>query len=190
MGLDQYVYRVKKPSLEDRVYTREEISSLGLASVFIESVERAEHLYQQLFPYVVKANVSAQFYNVEKIISDYNLPKNSSIGYISSQDGIALYGTDSNGNHIRHAVSAKEVDEKYTITKVKPSYVWKEEEQAYWRKDYDLQGWIYDTIEGVDNTGYYILDANLINEINDKFDADIPEEGPTEESAMFYWEWY
>ena len=60
----------------------------------------------------------------------------------------------------------------------------------YWRKNYDLQDWIYDNIEGVDNCGYYVLDLDVVSEINYMFDASIPAVKPSETEALFYHEWY
>lgn len=189
MGLDQYIYRVKKPSLEKRMYTSDEIRNLGLSSVLVREVERYEDLFAQLLPYAVKRDISSEFIDTKKIIDDYNLPKNSHIGMIGDGN-MTLCGHDSDGNYISHTISVTEIKEKYTVTEVNPGYIWEEIEEKYWRKHYDLQDWIYNNIEGVDNTGYYMLDAEIIRALNKKFGEHIKPKDPTSRSALFYWEWY
>ena len=64
---------------------------------------------------------------------------------------------------------------------------------AYWRKHYELQSAFYDAIEGVENCGYYVLNRATIENLRDEFPDDmeyVPCEDPTEESALFYHEWY
>ena len=190
MGLDMYVYRIRKAKLEDREYTTEELSKLGLGYVSVKDAESDMHLFAQLLPYTIKRNVSAQFYNVKQIIEDYNLPKDSHIGMIS-YERIVVGGRTDSGEYVSQEVFREEIEKKYIETITDIYYVWeREEEVAYWRKHYDLQDWIYDNVEGVDNTGYYILNAETIRELNKKFDECLPEEDPTDESALFYWEWY
>lgn len=189
MGLDQYIYRVRKPKLEDKMYTHEEIDQLNLVKVSAIDFETNTNLYAQLTPYVVKRDVECDYYNVEKMIADYNLPENSHIVSWGTE-GVELWGTNERGEHVKQQISEEEIFEKFVKTEVRPYYIWEEIEEHYWRKNYDLQDWIYNTIEGVDNTGYYILNVGLISDINYTYGANIPEEDPTEESALFYWEWY
>lgn len=189
MGLDMYIYRIKKAKLEDREYTAKELRELGLSFTTKECVYENANLYAQLLPYTVERKVSDEFINKEKIIEDYNLPKNSRI-WMRSYEGIKLCGTDDNGNDIDQYVTREEIEKKYVKTETESYFIWDESEVAYWRKHYDLQDWIYDAIDGVDNTGYYILDAETIREINRVFEESIPREDPTDEEALFYWEWY
>ena len=190
MGLDQNIYRISKPNLENKVYTAEEISLMGnVCKTSVEEFENDILLLGQLIPYVVKRDVECKFYDVEKMIADYNLPKNSGI-WRCGGGGITIGGTDENGKRINQEISDDEIREKYTKTDTLPHYIWKQEEVKYWRKHYDLQDWIYENIDSVDNTAYCLLNADLIEDINDAFNEDIPVEEPTDESALFYWEWY
>jgi len=186
MGLDMWVRRVRKPDLEDKVYTVEEISNMGYAMVAVEEVEEN---FEQLIPYTVVRNVLTEYYNKEKMIEDYKLPKNSRIG-MYSYEGIRISGRNDNDEYVGQFISREEIEEKYTITRSVPTYIWYEEEEAYWRKHYELQQWFYDNLEDVDNCGYYILDAERIAEMNTEFDEHVSEEDPTDEEALFYHEWY
>ena len=188
MGLDMWIRRVRKPNLEDRVYTTEELSSMGYSFVSVEAAED-DALIEQLLPYTVTRDVLTSYYDKKKMIADYNLPPKSSIG-MYSYDGIRISGENDNGECVSQFISRKEIEEKYTIVKSVPHYIWIEEEEAYWRKHYDLQEWFYDSIDGVENCGYYILDADMIAEMNEQFGENVPAEDPTDEEALFYHEWY
>lgn len=194
MGLDQYIYRVKKPQLEDRTYTAEEISNMGLASANVDEVKYEASLIAQILPYTVVRNVTDGYINKEKIIKDFNLPKDSYIGMWSAR-GIDIGAVDDNGVYKNAFVSKQDIEEKYTIIKTVPTYIWKMEEEAYWRKHYELQDWFYEAIEDtydehVENCGYYVLNAEMIAEMNARFDEHVPEEDPTDDEALVYHEWY
>ena len=180
MGLDMWIRRVKKPNLEDKVYTTDELYSMGYSTLSIENAENEMSAFEQLLPYTVVRNVLTNYYDTKKMIADYNLPKDSYIGRYSV-DGIRISG---------QFISTKDIDDKYTITKSVPHYIWKESEEAYWRKHYDLQDWFYENIDGVDNCGYYILNADLIAVMNAEFHESVAEEDPTDDEALFYHEWY
>jgi len=132
MGLDMWIRRVRKPKLEDKVYTTEELSSMGYSFVDIEEAE-SDALLEQLLPYTVTRNVRTNYYDKEKMIADYNLPPKSSIG-MYSYDGIRISGCNDNDEYVGQFISRKEIEEKYTITKIVPHYIWFEEEEAYRRK--------------------------------------------------------
>ena len=188
MGLDQHIFRISRPNLEDKVYTHEEIGRMDYSSTSATDFEKNKNLFGQIANYAIKRDLVCQLYDLPKMIEDYSLPKDAHIwhygnGYIE----ISGYKDDA---RVNQKITDEEVKAKYIKTEIIPHYIWKTDEEHYWRKNYDLQDWIYRTISGVDNTGYYILDANLIADINYMFDAYIPEEDPTDESALFYWEWY
>lgn len=188
MGLDMWIRRVRKPSLDDKVYTTQELYDMGYSVVGVEDIDNDASM-EQLLPYTVVRNVLTDYYDKEKMIADYNLPKNSSIGMCSSE-GIRISGFNQDGERVSQFISDKDIKEKYTITKSVPNYIWKESEEAYWRKHYSLQDWFYNNLEDVENCGYYILDADLIAEMNATFDESVAEDDPTDDEALFYHEWY
>ena len=194
MGLDMYVYRVKKPQLEEKTYTAEEISKMGLSSANVNEVEHEMSLLEQILPYTVVRNVTGSYLDKGKIIADYNLPKDSYVGMISHK-GIQISGQNGNGERVSQCVPSSVIQEKYIIYKTVPTYIWNMEEEAYWRKHYELQEWFYNIIEDahdtqVENCGYYVLDADMIAEMNARFGEHVPEEDPTEDEALVYHEWY
>lgn len=188
MGLDQYIFRIKKLELADRLYTSEELSEMGLNKIPAEDFH--QEMYEQLKPYAVKRDVLCKFYDVEKMITDYNLPNGSRIwSYCGSE--ITIGGYDAHNQRVDKTITRDEIDRKYTKTEIVPHYIFSTEEVWYWRKNYDLAEWLDANIKcKLENTGYYKLTKTLIKRINSKFKAEIPEESATKESAMFYWEWY
>lgn len=194
MGLDMYIYRVRKPQLEERTYTAEEISKMGLSSANVDEVKHEESLLEQILPYTVVRNVTDSYLDKKKIIADYNLPKDSYVGMFS-WEGIQISGTNDNGERVSQFIPDSVIQEKYIIYRTVPTYIWKMEEEAYWRKHYELQEWFYDKIEDaydvqVENCGYYILDADMIAEMNEQFGEHVSEEDPTDDEALVYHEWY
>ena len=79
MGLDMWVRRVRKPNLEDKEYTYEELSGMGYSMVSVKGVENEMSMFEQLLPYTIVRNVLTDYYNKAKMIEDYNLPEDSSI---------------------------------------------------------------------------------------------------------------
>ena len=189
MGLDMWIRRVRKPNLEDKEYTAKELYDMNYSMVGVEDIENDMSGFEQLIPYTVVRNVLTDYYNKEKMIADYNLPKDSSIGMYSNE-GIQISGINKNGERVSQFIGNKDIEDKYTTTKSVPHYIWKESEETYWRKHYSLQNWFYDNLEDVENCGYYILDADLIAEMNEKFNESVSEDDPTDDEALFYHEWY
>lgn len=190
MGLDQYIFRIKKAELSERLYTSEELGTMGFNRIPAEDFEEHEDRYKHLKPYAVKRDVVCQFYDVEKMIADYNLPKDSYI-WKHTHDNITISGYDANDNRIDQVISRDEINKKYTKTEIVPHYIFSTEDVWYWRKNYDLAEWLDANMKcAVKNTGYYKLTKTLVKRINSKFKAKIPEESATKESALFYWEWY
>ena len=72
--------------------------------------------------------------------------------------------------------------------------VFRREEVAYWRKHYAVQSFFYDALGNVENTGYYRLSEAVLKQFNastleGSWDL-LPVEAPTDDTALFYWEWY
>lgn len=185
MGLDMFVVRVSKPNYDTAaVYNRVDLGEC----IIIDGDDLSLPMYNQLSPYVQKLKVKNERFDMDKIRRDYNLSENSHICMLSSyQIGIKDYET-SNTVYIPTMV----VDEKYTLTTIDDCYVCHDEEEVYWRKEYEIQSWIHENIGcDVENIGFYILSVELQLKFNKKFpEYKIGAEEPDEESALFYHEWY
>lgn len=183
MGLDQYIFRVRKLYMPEGTFTSEEINERGLTYRDVEYVEERMHLYKDLMPYMDKRMVTDKFLNIEKIERDYHVTNVNWYGFTGNVYN--FHAIDDSGNRKRIDIVGEIIEDKYTLFKTFEAYIWYKEEVHYWRKNYDLQDWI-----NGDNLQYTILFDEHINYINDNFNADIPALNPTEEEALFYWEWY
>ena len=119
MGLDQWVIRVRKTLLNKRKYTEKELSEEDLCYVSMEDFENNLGLYEQLRPYVVKTDVECEFYDVDKMIADYNLPKDSHIWKYDGNGDITIGGYDENGDRVDH-IFTYEKKKEYVYTKIVP----------------------------------------------------------------------
>lgn len=192
MGLDMYVFRIRRVNLNNRIYSHDEIDALNLTTCTVDGFERAGSAMEQLRPYASKIQVVNDYYNLEQIIQDYKLPANSHIGMISGS-GITVSGRDSNGQRVSADISSAEINSKYIISKTEDAYAWNSQQVAYWRKHYSLQEMFYDLIGDVENCGYYKLSREMIEALYDEYAEDvgaIPLEDATDDVALFYHEWY
>lgn len=182
MGLDMNILRISVPDLDTgRIYTRAEIDG-----VILDEEDIKEQMYCQLVPYCVKVRVTSQYYDMESIRRDYKLDKDAHIwGYFG--DHISISNID---------IPNEIIEKKYILEKTEEKYVCHSEDIRYWRKAYDIQSWFYENIHAdsgvnVENTGYYLLSKKLLQKFNKRFPLDkVLAKYPTDESALFYWEWY
>ena len=188
MGLDQYIFRISKPNLEERVFKSEEINSMMLTKVSVEDVEKHSTLFKQVLKYAIKQNIEVEVYNIDKLFVDEGIPADAHIWRYGSDSVTATYHNEKD-ERVEVEIP-NSVVEKYKGTEIVPHYIWDEKEEWYWRKNYELADWIAGQIGGTENTGYYRLGKTLIGKLNRKFKTQVPEESATEESALFYWEWY
>lgn len=195
MGLDIYINRISKPEIEDKVYLSSEIDTLNLSYIPVCRAEEEVNLFQDMLPYTIQRMVTSEYINLEKLIADYNLPQNAYIGMMCGT-GITVCGRDESNNYLSQNVTREEIEATYTVTKTELSYVWAQEEIAYWRKAFDVQAFFYHTLHHrVVNTGYHLLNGVDIQKFAAKFEKTddarcLPIENPTEDSGLFYHEWY
>lgn len=89
-------------------------------------------------------------------------------------------------------IKESDLDGRYTIERIDNWYVCDAKEVMYWRKAYDVQDWFHENLGVVvENTGYYLLNAEIIRRFNEAFpERPLPEGSPDEEPALAYYEWY
>ena len=131
MGLDQYIFRIKKANLEDRIWDTNELKERGCTYAYTGADDGLSK-DAPVIQYAQKLDVRFECYDTKKIIADYNLPEDSRIDW-SMLNSIRLIG-HRDGETIRQEITNDEVKEKYTVNRVIPCYVWSEDEIAYWRK--------------------------------------------------------
>lgn len=185
MGLDMYVYRVEKPGLDPaKVFDSDKVPGIILTDEDIN-----DPMYRELLPYCDKVQVIRHYYDTDKMKAESGAVDI----YLSSIIGgvLSFTGTKADGQKVTISKSNVEIDESYTVDREETCYVCSYSEVRYWRKEYDIQDWFHEHIGHVENTGYYILSKELLQEFNEEFEEEtLPVKEPNEEYAYCYWEWY
>ena len=182
MGLDQAIYRISRPKLENRTFKRDELGDYELC---IES--EADETVLAVIPYAAKRKVEFEFIDIEKLYKDKNIPSRACLGYCSPEE---YKYTWKDGEEFKSVtVKTKEILEKYIKKQIVDAYIWEQEELQYWRKNYDVQDYIYDETDA-DNCKYCLIRTDIQRELINNYNADFEVEENTEDSGIFYWEWY
>ena len=190
MGLDSYIYRVKKPEgLADKVYSSDELRNMGLDAVLAEYQD--DPLICELKPYCVTVRVESPYINMQSIRDAYDFGEDAYVVAQHSDGSIVVHEKRPNGTEHSQEISGTEMRDKHLLNLVDEHIVFRKERIAYWRKDYNIEAFFANKHDdGIENTGYYILDLETIKEFNSRFSPKLPEEAPSEDSALYYWEWY
>lgn len=183
MGLDQYVYWIKKPDYnEERIYNSSEV----VCGIIIPDDERDDPTVQAVMPYCRKLKVINKHWNMEAISAAFGLSEKAY--FYACFNGIAYVQDGSR----KVEVNESDLDGRYTIDRIDDWYVCDTREVMYWRKAYDVQEWFHENLGVVvENTGYYLLNTEIIQQFNEAFpERPLPEDPPDEEFALVYYEWY
>lgn len=185
MGLDMFIYRATKPVVNQTMIYEPRDFSLS-----IPEKEAEEDMYDDISPYLSVVQVRAEYYDMDKIRSDFGLSAKAHISRVSAE-GI---GVSDSAQDKRVSISQEDIDAKYTKVEIETHYVCNLERIHYWRKAYDVQDWFHDNLSAdyIENCGYYLVDEELVNAYNEAFPDDpILFTGRQDEnSALFYHEWY
>lgn len=184
MGLDMYIYKVRKCDDFDLANFHIRVSKC--------TGEDAE-LIQQIMPYLTQVEHLTDLYDFDKIAADYGLDRETIYLYmLSSEDETETGFIDHNGK--RAIIKNEDIDAKYTVQKILPYYICTMEEIAYWGKAYDLQDAIHKACdEVIENCGYYRVTSAMrraiLNRKAGKDGLKVPVNEFTGKN-VFYHEWY
>lgn len=214
MGLDIIIYRISRPNTSG-------IALLNLNKIYnINDKQLYDHLiipeneidknyYKQLKPYCEQIKVIYHETDFDRVYADYGIDKNKNyLTHTNSQDWNYVIRND-DGTETIISIPQRILDEKYTNDVIKNCYICKQEEEKYWRKEYDIQKWFHEHLEryhetAVENCGYYmipefILRQFMIDQLDHPFERSqyndgqietLPLHTTTDNSALFYFEWY
>lgn len=182
MGLDQNIYRIRKVELENRTFERDELDEYNIIAV-----READERVIEVIPYAVVRKVEFKFIDIEKIFKDYNIPDCAYCGMISSE--VYKYNWRDGNEYKSVEVPTETIRNNYIKKEILDAYIWKTKELQYWRKNYDAQDFIYRELDA-DNCKYCLLSTDIQQVLIDEYDADFEVEENTEDSGIFYWEWY
>lgn len=191
MGLDMYLFRIKRPSIK----IPDDIDESWVKNhnlLYYDEDEINDIRNVQLKPYTIEKTVNTSLINLKKIKEDFNIKQDfyAFITFMSREEvGFEFYNEE---EHINIRINKKDVEEKYTFIKPIKSYIFQCEEIGYWRKNYSLQDHIYEMFhDEIENTMYQKLtkeQALEILKLGNTGYLDIPDNSDNE--AYFYYEWY
>ncbi len=216
MGLDINIYRITRPNTNDNKDTYLDLKKVYKSEdpelydyIKIPDKEIYESCYQQLEPYCAMIDVVYRETDFDRMYADYGIDKNKNYALnTNSQDWIYTIQND-NGAEKRICIPQYILDRKYTDNVTKHCYVCKYEEEKYWRKEYDIQKWFHNQLgryyeTEVENCGYYMIPEFMLrqfimDQLNYPFECSqynngqietLPLHTTTQDTALFYCEWY
>ena len=193
MGLDMWMYGIKDISNDEIPDNMPESWYEEHGYEMIEHYEDDndfDNMYHDIYDYSVIRNVEYTETDFEKIKEDYNVNKDAHVSMLGSGGVIGF----SCRNYYKEVKISEDELNKYDKKVFRKSLVYKADELAYWRKEYDLQDLIYNEYCGqVYNCGFHRLNNEMMRKINrylrvrnmDK--QSINNDGYI---AKMYYEWY
>ena len=177
MGLDSYVYKIKKIAKEIDIETLEQLKRSGYGYVTKDS-----SLTRQLETYATEITLPIDEIDIDKIIKDYDLGKITGRSIVNKRytfTGVKNSVTFDDDNKI----------DKYLIETPKQFLIFKSEDVAYWRKDYNISSYIQEHYPN-ENTEYVEIELGDLETIKEYFDSELNVPSLDEGEGLFYWEWY
>lgn len=190
MGLDQYLFHIRKATDED---------AAAMNGRRIEDVREKyavfygdePHLIEPIKPWLKPITVRTDELDYDAIKSAHDVPLDARItGWCISPEGLSLSLRDTEDNPYRITLTEDE-QKPFEIEIEREIYIAHDaEECGYWRKDYALSDDI-DLVCPTENCGYYPVDEDMWSVIENHsggLDTDyIP---ISDEECLAYHEWY
>lgn len=182
MGLDMYLYKLKKPDIKMGIYNWDDPVIDQLLQISQDEYE--QEMYAQIHPFCTRIFVKREDYDYEKIAADYDMKMPIRISGFGT--GGCTFTDD-----VSHVSILPEDIKKYQKPFMQTMYVADKEQVYYWRKAYDVQSMLYNKMEcEIENCGFYLLTEELAEEIA-KIDAEFDTSIVSDDRAnIFYHEWY
>ena len=192
MGLDMWLYGIKDVSEENipdgMPESWYEENGYKLITHY-ENDDKFDELFHDMLKYSVERNVEYGETDFDKIKEDYGIKKEAYISYF----GNGSVGFSCRDYYKQIDISQDELD-SYEKKVFHKALIFKGDELAYWRKEYNLQDLIYREYNGqICNCGFHHLTRTLMTKINrylksrDMSKQNINDEGYV---AKMYHEWY
>ena len=192
MGLDMWMYGIKDISDEDipdnmpqEWYEEHDYKLI----THYENDDDFDKMYGDMYIYSAIRNVEYIETDMEKLKKDYKINENA---HLSSIIGGKL-GFSYNKKSWEIEISEDEI-KKYDKKVFRKALIFKADELAYWRKEYNLQDLIYTGYhKEIYNCGFHEIDDDLMEkinrylEVNDMDKQNINDDGYI---AKMYHEWY
>ena len=166
MGLDMWMYGIKDISGEEipdgmpqEWYEEHDYKMIE----HYEDDNDFDNMFHDMYDYSVIRNVEYTETDFEKIKEDYNVNKDAYVSMLGSGGVIGF----SRGNYYKEVKISEDELNKYDKKVFREALVYKADELAYWRKEYDLQDLIYNEYYGqIYNCGFHSLNDEMMRKIN------------------------
>ena len=203
MGLDMYIWRMKKVSKEEakRMNGRKVDEIENMYSIFhIPESEENSPAVKAVIPYCQKIKAIQSYVDTDKIVKDNGIQEECYLGmtsYLGNGVNYTFYSSNRNEKLLAVTYSWDELNKKYTYEKVEDIYIThKLQEAGYWRKKYELDDAISNACAyDIKNCGYYRLTDKMLNAIR-KYDRAgytslrATKDTLGEDEGLFYHIWY
>ena len=192
MGLDMWMYGIKDISEENipdgMPESWYEENGYKLITRY-ENDDDFDGMFYDMSKYSVERNVEYAETDIDRLKEDYGIKKEANISYF----GNGAVGFSCKDYYKQIDISQDEWD-SYDKKVFHKAFIFKGDELAYWRKEYNLQDLIYREYNGqIHNCGFHYLTKKTMTKINrylksrDMSKQNINDEGYV---AKMYHEWY
>ena len=192
MGLDMWMYGIKDISEENIPDSMPESwyeeNGYKLITRY-ENDNDFDEMFHDMFEYSVERNVEYGETDYDKIKEDYGIKKEADISYFGGN----TIGFSCKDYYKQIDISQDEWN-SYDKKVFHKAFIFKGDELAYWRKEYDLQDLIYNEYNGqIHNCGFHRLTKKMMTKINRYLKSrDMSKQNINDEEyvAKMYHEWY
>lgn len=172
MGLDMWIYGIKDIDEKDipENVTAKWLDDNGYSYVQqYEDDDEFYKMYHDLYDYSVMKDVIFTVTDFDKVKKDYKISENAIFAGLSSNGTVRTVFFEYGKYHRTQKSVALSQEEwnKYDKQVIRKALIYKYDELAYWRKEYDLQDLIYNECNGeIYNCGFHKIDHELMKKIN------------------------
>ena len=192
MGLDMWMYGIKDISNENipdgMPESWYEENGYKLVTHYDDDND-FEQMFHDMYAYSVEKNVEYGETDFDKIKEDYGIKKEAYFSYFGGN----TIGFSCKDYYKEIDITHDELD-KYEKKVFHKALIFKGDELAYWRKEYDLQDLIYNEYNGqICNCGFHRLTKTMMTKINRYLKSrDMSKQNINGEDyvAKMYHEWY
>ena len=192
MGLDMWMYGIKDISNEDipdgMPESWYEENGYKLITHYDDDND-FEQMFHDMCDYSTEKNVEYSETDFDKVKKDYGIKKEAYLSYFGGNK----IGFSCKDYYKEIDITQDELD-KYEKKVFHKALVFKRDELAYWRKEYDLQNLIYNEYNGqIYNCGFHRLNKTMMTKINRYLKSrDMSKQNINSEDyvAKMYHEWY
>lgn len=196
MGLDMFLYKASKPTdlKKDKVYTEWDYDGELSDCVLIDKDQLGRRKYKDLAPIVYKIKFRQGIILTGKLAEEHGYVWGDMVFQSYYELGFKLYNKNKDDTDSKRVtLTIDEVKKKYYEERVCEKFAVRCEELMYWRKEYDLQDFFYDTLKYVENCGYHKVEQDILEAIAESphvFQFELDCSDIKDDKIIVYHEWY